>query len=223
MEEQIKMDFDQLIDNFLRRDFRSKTIGRYYPSEVGGCLRKTWFSYKKPKQVNPDLRKIFEAGNRLHSFVAEVLDSDKNKHIELLDSEIPIKIEEQDFLVSGRIDNLILVKIENKKILVEVKSTKFLPEKPYESHIMQLQLYLHATWNKNGALLYIQKDNLKSKWFDIVYDEQLVHKIIERFRKLHESLIKNEVPDPEAKNDENISWMCKNCNYFDECNSLGEQ
>lgn len=217
------MDFGVLIDNFLKRDFKAKQIGRYYPSEVGGCLRKTWFSYKKPKQVDPDLRKIFEAGNRMHNFVVEVLESDKNKDVELLDSEIPIKIEEEGFIISGRIDDLILIKIENKKILVEVKSTKYLPEKPREAHIMQLQLYMHATGLYNGALLYIQKDNLKSAWFDIDYNKELVDKIIERFRLLHQSLINGQIPEAEAKSNDNLNWMCKNCNYAEECNRVEAQ
>ena len=153
------IDFDELIDNYLKKGFRSKTIGRYYPSEVGGCLRKTWFSYKKPKEREKGVMRIFEAGNRMHDFITEVIESEKNPHVVLLETEIPVKILEQDFLISGRIDDLVLLKINNEKYLVEVKSTKYLPKEPNKSHEMQLQLYMHSKGIHNGIILYMQKDN----------------------------------------------------------------
>jgi len=43
------IDFNRLIDFHLFRKSRPKGIGRYYPSEAGNCLRKTWYSYKTIK------------------------------------------------------------------------------------------------------------------------------------------------------------------------------
>src|SRR3989338_11237627 len=112
------VDFNKLIDNYLLREHKPKEIGRYYPSEIGGCIRKTWFSYKIPKQLDADTIRIFEAGNILHEFVAEVIRSEKNPEVELLQSELPVKIDEKDFIISGRVDNLILVKIDDTKYLI---------------------------------------------------------------------------------------------------------
>lgn len=211
------IDFNKLINSHLARESRPKKIGRYYPSEVGGCLRKTWFSYKKPKPTDAELLKIFEAGNILHSFIEEVIKSEKNPDIELLDSELPIKIEEKDFLISGRIDNLVLLKIQNKKVLVEVKSCKYLPDKYKEEHEMQLQLYMQATEVHEGIILYIQKDNLQTKEFEVKYDEKKAEKILARFQKIHDSLISEEMPEAEAKNDENKIWLCNYCPWKSEC------
>ena len=104
------IDFDRLIDQHLHREFRPKEIGRYYPSEIGMCLRKLWYSYKYPKEVEADLVKVFEAGNILHNFIVDVLKSDRTPEVELLESEFPFELKMQDFVVSGRIDDLLLLK-----------------------------------------------------------------------------------------------------------------
>ncbi len=212
------IDFNKLIDNHLVREHKPKQIGRYYPSEIGSCMRKTWFSYKKPKQIRAELLRIFEAGNMLHEFVAEVIKSEKNPEVELVKEEMPIKLEEQDFIVSGRVDNIILAKIDNKQVLVEVKSTKFLKEKPSEENVMQLQFYMHVTGIHQGMLLYIQKDNLQTRSFDVAYDKGHAEEIIQRFRLLDKCLKLDELPPPEAKFNPNMDWMCDYCDYREECN-----
>lgn len=211
------IDFNTLIDNYFARKKRAKTIGRYYPSEIGGCLRKTWFSYKIPKETDKDVLRIFEAGNNLHDLITDILKSDKNPHIELLETELPFKQVEKDFIISGRIDNLILIKENNKKILVEVKSTKFLPKEASETHITQLQLYMHNVGVHDGIVLYVQKDNLQTAWFNFTYDEQKAEEIIKRFHGLDYCLKQDEIPPAEAKLVKNKNWMCSYCEYKEEC------
>ena len=211
------VDFNELIDTYLARRMSRKTQGRYYPSEIGSCLRKTWYSYKQPKATETALIRIFEAGNMLHEFIEEVLKSEKNPNVELLGTEIPIKLYHKDFLISGRIDNLILVKIENKKFLVEVKSCKFLPKEFRKEHETQLQLYMHALEVSDGIILYIQKDNLQTKSFEIKHTPEKASQILERFESIHDSLTKNQIPEAEAKHDENKVWLCNNCPWKEEC------
>ena len=92
-----------MIDNHLHKENRPKEIGRYYPSEIGTCMRKVWYSYKFPMETNPELLKVFELGNILHDFVVQVLQSEKNPEVELLKYEFPFKVEIDDFLISGRV------------------------------------------------------------------------------------------------------------------------
>ena len=211
------MDFNKLIDNHLARENKPKSIGRYYPSEIAGCMRKTYFSYKNPKQTDAKLNRIFEAGNMLHEFITEVIKSEKNPEIELIRSELPIEIKEKDFIISGRIDNLVLVKIDNKLALVEVKSIKFLPKEYRKEHETQLQLYMKALGIHEGIILYIQKDNLETRTFNIKFSKKQADKIIERFQELHKALTKDKLPEAEAKQDKDKSWMCDYCNYAEEC------
>ncbi len=213
------IDFNSMIDNHLKRERKPKGIGRYYPSEVGYCLRKVFYSYKYPKEIKPDLLKIFEMGNIVHDFVVEVLESEKNSHVELLKSEFPFKEEIDDFIISGRIDNLILLKKNGKKILVEVKSTSDIGyiESPKPHNVIQLQLYMHYMGIKDGILLYVGKKDLQSRVFTVEYDEKEAKKIIKRFKKLHGKLTKNEVPDPEGRMFKDMDWMCRFCEYKDRC------
>jgi CRISPR/Cas system-associated exonuclease Cas4 (RecB family) len=216
------LDFNKLISQHLAREQRPKTVGRYYPSEIGGCLRKVWYSYTQPKETEMDLIKVFEVGNILHDFMAEVMRSEKVKgEVQLLASELPFQIQGTDFTVSGRVDDLLLLVASGTKLLVEVKSTKSLAytSGPAPQHLMQLQLYMHALEVKDGGLLYIQKDNLQSKFFPVKYDEAVAKHALDRFHTLHHALSSKSIPEPEARTTRKaeIGWMCKNCEFREEC------
>jgi len=217
-----KIDFDKIIDKYLYREARAKTIGRYYPSEVGQCMRKSWFSFKMPKQIEPGVTRIFEAGNLLHGFVVDVLKSDKTPEVTLIESESPLKMKVDDFEISGRIDDIIRLERNGEKLLVEVKSTKsmdFLRE-PSDQYVMQLQFYMHATGIHDGVILYVEKNTLKSKSFAVEYDPQLAETIINRFKTLHLSLKNGPIPHAEAKEIRKNSWMCPYCPYKKECDEI---
>lgn len=213
------IDFNKLIDQHIARASKPKKVGRYYPSEIGKCIRKTWYSYNHPHQVEPKLLKIFEAGNIMHDFVADVLKSEKTPEVELLKVEMPLRFENAQFVVSGRIDDVILLKMEGKLVLVEVKSTKNVSfvKKANRAHEMQLQFYMRASGIYNGVILYIDKTNLQTKIFEIKFDEKNGNQIIERFESLHKHLIGKKLPVAEAKATEDMKWMCRFCEYKERC------
>ncbi len=213
------IDFNDVIERFLERELHEKKIGRYYPSEIGRCLRNLYYSYKYPMKVKPKLLKIFELGNIMHDFIVKVLQSEKIPEVELVDYEIPIELKMDDFVISGRIDDLILLKTDNRKVLIEVKTCKDVRTviKPQNSHMVQLQFYMHVTGIKEGILLYVDKTTLDTKSFKLEYDEHWSRLIVDRFRKLHEALVKDELPLPEAKLIEEIRWMCSFCEYKEKC------
>lgn len=213
------LDFNSLIDEYVKQESKPKGIGRYYPSEAGACMRKVFYSYKFPSEIDPELRKIFQMGNIIHDFVVQVLKSEKNKDVELLESEFPFKQEIGDFLISGRIDNLIKIKASGKVYLVEVKSTagiKYVREAA-PHNVQQLQLYMHFTGVHNGLLLYIDKSNLQTKIFEIQYSEKDALAIIERFKHLHKHLKSDTLPEAEARAHSESNWMCKYCEYKERC------
>jgi len=217
------VDFNELIDKHLKRESRPKSIGRYYPSEIGGCIRKTWFSYRLPKETDKSTTKVFKAGEMLHEFISEVIKSEKNPEIDLVNSEIPVKIETKEFIISGRIDDLMLVKLDGKQYLVEVKSCKFLPNEAKEDNVMQLQLYMHATGIHDGILLYIKKDDLQTLSFELKYDKDAVKDILERFNVLHQTLTSQKIPIAEAKKYPEKGWMCQYCLWEEECDIIDRE
>lgn len=215
------VDFNKLIDEHLHRDSRLKVTGRYYPSEVGSCLRKVWYSYVKPKPTERSLVRVFEAGNLVHTFMAEVFRSERTPDVELLQEELPVKLNTGEFLVSGRVDDLLLIKASGQTTLVEVKSTSRLDfvQAVQPQHLMQLQFYMHATGVHNGVLLYVEKNTLQARAFDVPYDDRVASDAMARFTLLHHSLLENKIPSPESKQRADMRWMCKNCEYRSECDT----
>jgi hypothetical protein len=211
------IDFDELINSHLTKKSYPKKIGRYYPSGIGDCLRKTWFTYLIPKEFDKDLLKIFQAGNMLHDFITDVIKSEKNSDVQLLEHEMPVKVERKDYTIAGRIDNLLSLKVDEKPILIEVKSSRLLPKYPKSEHIMQLQFYMYATKVWDGVLVYIQRDNLQTKTFHIRCRKQRAKQILERFDKLHYFLTNNKFPRPEYKLRKDKRILCNYCPYKNEC------
>ncbi len=213
------IDFEKLIDSHLKRELKPKEIGRYYPSEIGNCLRRVWFTYRKPKEPDKEKLKIFQVGLMFHDFIAEVLRSEKTPEVRLIQSEVPFKLNFPDFQISGRVDDVLLVERNGEKLLVEVKSTKLLSvvKEPSPSHVMQIQLYMHALRIRNGMIVYVEKSSLQTKQYEVRYDPEYVKGVLERFRKLHESLRNGKIPEPEAKLSKDTEWMCRYCEYTEEC------
>jgi len=213
------INFNKLVEAHLFREQKAKQIGRYYPSEIGSCMRKVWYSYKRPQQISVDTLKIFEAGNIIHGFVVEVFKSEKNKDVQLLHEELPFKHQEKDFVISGRIDDLVLLKDKNEKVLVEVKSAKSIDmhDKASVTHEMQLLLYMHLLEIHKGVVLYVDKTNLNSKVFEVPYDAKRAEQVISRFKKLDTCLKGNELPEAEARQLEEMNWMCRFCEYAEVC------
>ncbi len=212
-------DFNALLDKHLYRESKPKTVGRYYPSEVGSCLRKTWFSFKFPIEFDAEKRRIFETGNILHEYVVHVFKSGKTPEVELLKSEMPFVMNCGDFVVSGRVDDVLLVKTSGKTILVEVKSAARMPRGPSKHHAAQLQFYMHATGVHNGALLYIEKNTLNSIVYSVAYDERAAQDGIQRFAVLHKALLEDAAPEPEAKTHADMRWWCDYCEYAERCSA----
>jgi CRISPR/Cas system-associated exonuclease Cas4 (RecB family) len=168
--------------------------------------------------VEPDLLKIFELGNMLHEFIVKVLKSEKNEEVEVVNEELPVEVNLGEFVISGRIDSLIVIKELGEKVILEVKSCSNVNkiEKPYTEHLMQVQIYMHLLGFKRAILLYIDKRNLKTRAFYVDYDEEWAKMIMERFYILHEHLKKDVPPPPEGKM-LGFSYMCERCAYKDVC------
>ena len=216
------VDFNKLIERHLHHDSRPKKVGYYYPSEAGNCMRKAWYSYKHPQPTDPKKGKYFYLGNIIHDFIAEVLENPENTEVKLLEKEVSLKIPQPEFMISGRLDDIFLLTADGRKFILEVKSTGQSLEwmkAPQDAHVMQLQLYMHAHEVKEGIILYIDKNSLESKWFQVKYDTAVAEGVIARFALLDGHLKKEQLPDPEARQRPEWAWMCKYCEYYDRCNA----
>lgn len=211
---------DAVIDEYLKTEERPKAIGSYYPSEIGMCLRRQFYSYLNPKKVDESTLRIFALGNNLHLFITEALKS--SERFGYVIEEKPIKINYSDseatFSVYGRIDDFIITK-DGKKILIEVKSASDVNSvsEPQEKHLMQLNLYMKYESPDLGFLVYVDKKNMSIKQFEVKLDERLYETTMQRFKDLDKHLKDNELPFAEYYFDDKKVWECKYCPYYSEC------
>ena len=232
MPNDMELNFENIITDYLRKkseeDRKELKFGKYSASSLGICVRKNFYSYLYPSEfeLSGDKLRIFAAGNAMHEWIAKVLAN--NSFTELIDSEKELAIldVENDILISGRLDDLIMLKnsASEERIIVEVKSTKSLAylDAPQEQHLMQVQIYLKAlsTYNiKKAVLLYIEKNSLKTRSFDVYYDHALFRKAIDRARTLHGYLLNKTLPPAEAKLDKKQNYQCGYCEFRERCDS----
>ncbi len=209
-----------IIDEYLTDDLRPKRIGAYFPSEIGMCIRRSYYSYNIPKPAEPAALRIFALGNNVHEFLTKALKA--SKEFERVEEEKQIKIEyvdnEASFSVYGRIDDFVVTK-SGKVVILEAKSTGDINKvaTPDPKHVMQLTLYLAAQKADYGMLVYADKKNLDIKQFRVDYDETVYKKILNRFKDLDYHLKNKRLPPAEYYIDDKTVWQCKYCPYYKEC------
>jgi CRISPR/Cas system-associated exonuclease Cas4 (RecB family) len=212
----MKQDFlNKEIDAYLSTERKEREIGRYYASELGMCARKLFFLYKFPKELDSETRRIFAVGDLFHDFIYKVLKD--SKKIDLLENERSITlVTESGISIAGRIDNLIYLEDTNEKIIIDVKTTKSLEyiTSPKKEHKMQVMVYLKGFGLKKGAILYVQKDNLRIKYFEFEYDEDIVAELIDKAEFIHRCLTNDIIPHKVGISDR---WQCNYCPYRLEC------
>ena len=118
----VDVDVGNIIDEYLEEKSRPKTIGAYYPSEIGMCMRRSYYSYFISKPTETSALRIFALGNNVHEFIAKTLKGSST--LAVAEEEKPIRItyadENTKFTIYGRIDDYIETKT-GKKIIIEAK------------------------------------------------------------------------------------------------------
>ena len=216
----IDVDVGAVIDEYLDEEERPRKLGVYFPSEIGACLRRSYYGYLSPKPADATARRIFALGNNLHAFIAEALKA--SSAFSLVEDETPIRIDYKDedspFSIFGRIDDYVVTH-SGKKIIIEAKTVSDVSkvEKPEDKHVMQVMLYLNAKEADYGLLVYLDKKNMRIRQFRVDYDDAAHNKVMDRFKDLDIHLRNKKLPPAEYYfNDEKV-WECKYCPYYNEC------
>jgi CRISPR-associated exonuclease Cas4 len=218
------MKFDELIDkiieDFLDREERQRTVGTYFPSELPFCIRRTFFSYKQHKKNDLVSLKLFESGNIFHSWFKNVLFSGYISNlIKSFDYEGSLEFKTDGFAIRGRFDDVIVTEFDNNPILVEIKTMRTLNfiDGVKKHHLMQSNFYLSVMKLKKGFVIYIDRTNLQHKIFEVTQSDELFDEMVKRCKVLHKHLVENKVPFAEAKLNRNMRWNCDYCLYRLEC------
>jgi len=186
--------------------------GVYYPSQLGSCLRKQYYTYTLGERFSLEELVIFETGKSIHETIArafsEVATIEKEEENVSLEITPAIKLK-------GRID-LLIADYDGKKYLIEVKSTSKTPDSPFEEHVIQLQVYMQALNYNEGFILYWNKISGEIKVFKVTKNEEAIKNIFERVKKLDYYVTKNVPPEPEAIIKGRF-WECEKCPFLELC------
>lgn len=215
------VDFNDLINDYVKREARPSTVGKYSPSMLPYCLRKNYYIFTRPLEFTPEKMKIFALGDMLHDFVEKVLRSNPNVQFVSSERSITLPDLESDLVISGRLDDCIVWKEDSELTVVEIKSTKSIAyrDEAMREHVDQLMFYLRAMNASKGILVYVDKSTLETKQFDVKYDRAHLVRLMERARKLHGYLLKDTLPEAEAKMSKDEAWQCSYCEYKQRCDA----
>lgn len=206
------INFNKLIREEFTKDARKP--GNLYVSDIGRCLRKTYYEYFHPME-NEEFVGRFAVGDMMHSKITEIL----SHTYEYVSSErdIVIVIPDLGMRISGRFDDIVFH--DGDSILVEKKSTSnlFFVNKPNFSDLIQTYLYMFAKGLSKAQIVYTEKNSFDAKAFNIEFDESFFNDVVMPRVKTISNCIKNKLlPEAEAK--QGSSWQCKYCKHVDKCN-----
>ncbi len=202
-----------ITNHFSTNTVRGQEFGKYSPSVVCGCLKKAYFEFFNPKQIDGMTKGLFETGNSLHYFVENLLK--KSNIFEKIESEKEITLilpSEDRIIISGRADEILYLKNEKERYIIEVKSINdvFKPL-PKQEHIIQLMFYLAGLNCKKGFIWYFDRSNYyNNKIFEVEYNHKEFLNIAKNVVYLHNCIKSKTIPQvKECVND----W----CDYKEEC------
>lgn len=173
------------IDNYLLEEAKKeRDYGDYWSaSSAGYCMRKLVFErlgVPKTKEDDPRLQRVFSAGHAFHSWIQGIT---KEAGISVAQE---LELQDEKLMIRGHFDDLI--KTEKGLILYDYKTanSKSFGYKKELSHFhrMQVGTYLYMLRKKiaigkeykdlsEGRVLILEKDTLRTKEFQVMWDKQL--------------------------------------------------
>ena len=189
--------FREIIERTSRVHYSSDII---HVSEVSNCLRKAFYDRKVAKPTL-DIKNILKViGNGVHYQHQEFL---RTKGFV---TESEVKRDFKKFKLVGHIDLL----NPKENLIIEIKTVNKIPQRPYLSHIRQLNAYLIMSRTKEGELIYISRDG-GVKIYHLKPDKRLWRETVKRAFYLWHSLKENKPPEPE------FSPLCNLCEFKWKC------
>lgn len=186
--------YRKYMDEELKRLDELRNPHVIYVTEIVGCSHKY-----KLRTIYPELMLRFDPSAILGELVHIGLERYLGDTGFMIEYSIENKyvIDDEEYYLRGRVDAY----DPGRKLVVEIKSSRDASNKPFEHHILQLQVYLNMLESDNGILLYITPDGL------LEYS-------IKREKLDLKSLIKMLVRDEVHPK---YGWECRYCVYRRMC------
>ena len=191
---------------FLVDELRPRGDVKYiHVSEVCQCLRKSWFNRKfgslDLKHLSDSKVVVLAYGLALHHVLAKYVTELDSRYVPEQEIEYVV---DNDLVLVGRPD------LVCEDYVVEFKTCRKLPERPYEHHLMQINAYMNMLRKSTGYLVYISAYG-EVAVHDVVREEYLWRAVVERARKLQRYLLSNDLPSREE------SILCQWCEWRFKC------
>jgi hypothetical protein len=179
---------EKIEEVLLERRERTEPDNEFHCHYAGHCKRQIWNSKKHKKEFGVDVLGKMMTGTIIHNWMA-------NTFRHLGRNEVPFELNKGDIVIKGTADFIDGETIYDFK---SEASLKYLPRVENENgdkhrtfrdfHEPQLQLYLDGFGMTKGALVYIDKVDLKTKQFEIQRNEKMIAETIDKYREVHKEL-----------------------------------
>jgi len=240
----VRFGIETVIDNYIteKRLKKIRDNSKWHGSDMGLCLRKRFYKRKGliGEELDSRTLRVFECGDIFHKWLQDIL----NRKGLLVAAEEEISDNELNYL--GHYDAL--VKVGDSYILYDFKTvnsqafTYFDKEGFPEHHVCQLMSYIYFLRKQRlpgleeGRILYISKDDLRTKEIKHLYTAQWETRVISELQELNNYWQRKEIPPRIVKDYKGIeknAWQCAKkigkprkdgtyrykpfCPYFEHC------
>ncbi len=169
-----------------------------YVTEVTQCLLKSWFQRTMGEKPDGEKAVVLVLGDDVHFLMRD--------YFPIGDGEVTAERElENGVKLRGRVDRLL------EETIIEFKTVSRAPDKPLSHHVDQVQLYMWLFGRLNAHIVYVTKTNGEVRVFKVDRDEERIKELLERAKRLSDSLKSGKPPDPEP------GWLCKYCEFTSIC------
>lgn len=206
---------------------KEKPPGRFSPSDLLKCHRKTYYNHLNAAVESSDPDGIFYFGNRFEEelaeqFIEESVDTPGTYLQNSLWIRTNIETEVGPVTLVGSTDPVIVDKNGEPILLTEIKTTSSIEytSKPKEHHLAQTHAYMYGLTEKydrqihDVVFLYAERDTLEAKTFHSTFDwEFWTGRVVNWMKENTFYRVFGFLPPAEPQHD----WECKYCDYRDRC------
>jgi len=182
---------------------RTQYIGA---SDVGSCLKKAYLDKVNPQEKDPQTLAVLMRGHLAEELIKKAFNANRIHYKE--------QVELQEDFIKAHLDFVFCTSKEC--IVIEAKSTNNIPDSPYSSWILQIQLQMylaqkHYGLKTRGYIFVINLNTGEMKEFSIEPNEDLQKVALDRAKKLWEALQNGIEPEAEEQ------LFCSKCPHKNTC------
>lgn len=185
---------------------RSTYVGS---SDIGQCPRKAFLAKTMPVEASFQQELVFLRGHMAESIIRCGLQGGRLP----FEEQVEVAGEGDYAFIKTHIDFVVSMGAES--IVVECKSTNAIPETPYLSWILQVQLQMGLLCKKQkvdrGIIAVINLNSGAMEAFDIPYSEEMFQMALSRAQNLWDALATKQEPQGETGS------LCSFCSYKANC------